>query len=166
MAVILYLFRHGIAEEGLGIDDAGRQLTDEGRRKVGQIAAGLQAVGVIPDLVLASPLVRAQQTAQIAAGILAPDLEVVTFAPLALGGEPLDLLAELAPYRGSRDIFLVGHEPSLGELASQLLTGTAHVAPLPFKKGSIAAIEVYSIPPRSPGILHWFMPPRMLRALN
>lgn len=163
MAATLYLMRHGIAEDGL--DDEARQLTDEGRRRVGQIARGLRAVGVMPDLVLSSPLVRARQTAQIAAAILAPKLEVEIFPPLAIGVEATELIAELAAYRGHREILMVGHQPSIGELASHLLTGQAHIAPLPFKKGSVAAIAVYSVPPRSPGELLFFAPPRIARLL-
>jgi phosphohistidine phosphatase len=163
MAATLYLMRHGIAEDGL--DDEARQLTEEGKRRVAQIAQGLKAVDVAPDLVLASPLVRAQQTAKIAAEILAPKVGVETFAPLAIGREPEDLVAELAGYRGYREILLVGHQPSLGELGSLLLTGQAHLSPLPFKKGSVAAVLVHSLPPRTPGELLFFLPPKFARSL-
>jgi phosphohistidine phosphatase SixA len=60
---------------------------------------------------------------------------------------------------------LVGHQPGLGELASQLLTGATSVVPLPFKKGGVAAIEVAALPPRTPGTLLWFVTPKQLRAM-
>ena len=163
MAATLYLMRHGIAEDGL-VDEA-RQLTEEGKRRVAQIARGLKAVDVVPDLVLASPLVRAQQTAQIAASVLAPKLVVETFAPLAIGVDPEELVPQLAAYRGFREILMVGHQPSLGELGSYLLTGQSHLAPLPFKKGSVAAVLVHSMPPRTPGELLFFLPPKYARAM-
>ena len=41
----------------------------------------------------------------------------------------------------------------------------ADLAPLPFKKAAVAAIEVASLPPRSTGLLHWFLTPGQLRAI-
>lgn len=165
MTVRIYLYRHGIAEDGRpGQSDAQRALTEEGRRRVAEIATGLQKLEVRPDHILASPLVRAQETAAITAELVAPKLKVETMAALAFG-EPEDVLAELVGYIGSRELMLVGHQPSLGELASQLLTGSPLAVPLPFKKGAIAAIELGSIPPRRPGELLWFAPPKMLRGV-
>ena len=161
----LFLVRHGIAEDGLGIDDGARQLTDDGRRRMGKVARGLKELGVQPQVFLASPLVRAQQTAAILAAILAPRLAVETCAPLAIGGDLDEVLAELGAYRGMGEVMLVGHQPSLGELASLLLTGEPYRVPLPFKKGAVAAIEVGALPPRAPGELLWFVPSKLLRGV-
>lgn len=162
----LYLMRHGIAEDDYDIADEDRQLTGEGRRKVETVAGGLATLGVKPDLVLASPLVRAQQTAAIVVAVLAPKLGVETCTGLRNGTEPEDLLAELAAHRGMQHVFLIGHQPSLGELASHLLTGSALIAPLPFKKAAVAAIGVGALPPRARGELRWFAPSRMLGGIH
>ena len=61
---------------------------------------------------------------------------------------------------------LVGHQPDLGRLASHLLTRSSRLAPLPFKKGAVAAIHVDTIPPRVPGVLMWFMTPKQLRTVG
>ena len=62
----LYLLRHGIAEDGIGMPDAQRQLTPEGRKKLRLVLQRAREAGVQPDVVLSSPYVRAQQTAAIA----------------------------------------------------------------------------------------------------
>jgi phosphohistidine phosphatase len=77
------------------------------------------------DRLLASPLARARQTAELAvAAGLAPRLELAE--ALAPGGDPLPLigtwLAELGPSGGSRRrLALVGHEPDLGLLVARLI---------------------------------------------
>ncbi len=65
----LYIVRHAIAvDEGTAdFEDSQRPLTDKGRRKMRQIAKGLRALGVEFDLILSSPYLRAQETAEILA---------------------------------------------------------------------------------------------------
>lgn len=164
--IMLYLMRHGVAEDGFDKRDEERELTLEGRHKVVAAAHGLRRLGVEPDRILASPLVRAQQTAGLLVSELAPTLRVETLWELRNGPDPTELLAALAAYRDAREIFLIGHQPSLGELASQLLTGSPLTVPLPFKKGAIAAIAVGALPPKGLGILRWFAPARMISGRN
>lgn len=164
MSLMLYLMRHGIAEEpSRGVADAERALTDEGVRKTTRVAEGLRALAVRPDAILSSPLRRAQETARIAGRILAPDCEIELTPLLAGGTAPEVVVTGLRPPKRASHILLVGHQPDLGELASYLLTGAAHRAPLPFKKAGVAAIEIDGLPPRSSGLLHWFAPPALLR---
>src|SRR5689334_2900287 len=63
----LYFLRHGIAADTGPEDsgDAGRPLTEEGIDKLKEAARGLRRLGVRPDVLLSSPLVRARQTAEI-----------------------------------------------------------------------------------------------------
>ena len=63
-------------------------------------------------------------------------------------------------------VAVVGHEPTLHELVSYLLTGDAMHAQVEFRKGSIARLEVG--PPLRPGsaTLRWLLPPKVLRALS
>ncbi len=166
MSTTLYVVRHGIAADaGAGVSDADRALTPEGARRMTRAALGLRRLAVRPDAILASPLRRAEQTAERLRSVLCPESAVEILAALAPGHEPLAILTELAIHRGARQIILVGHQPDMGELASYLLTGSATLAPFDFKKGAVAAIEVATLPPRSTGLLRWFMPPRHLRLL-
>lgn len=167
MSCTIYLVRHGIAAAAMaGEVDAERALTTEGQRKVARIARGLKRLGVRPDLVLSSPLLRAEETARLLVAGTAPSLSVELFEELAPGGSPSQVLTGLAAYRGRRGIMLVGHEPSMGYLAAQLLTGTTTLAALPFKKGAVAAFRLSSLPPSSPAALLWFLTPRQLRLIG
>jgi len=145
--------------------DADRALTAEGKRKMLRIAAGLKRLGVVPDVVLSSPLRRAEETAAVVAGVLAPELPVEPYPLLAPGHAAVEVLKGLRSYRTARALVLVGHQPDLGLLASQLLTGSGRLAPLPFKKGAVAAVRVEALPPRAAAELLWFMTPKQLRAV-
>ena len=64
----LYIVRHGIAidrEDPKSPPDPDRYLTEEGIEKTKQVAKGVAALGIEPDLLISSPYVRAMQTAEI-----------------------------------------------------------------------------------------------------
>ena len=66
MTHTIYLVRHGIAADaGPGERDADRALTTDGKHKLKQIAAGLKVLGVAPAVILASPLRRTRETADV-----------------------------------------------------------------------------------------------------
>ena len=131
-----------------------------------RIAAGLKRLDVVPDVVLSSPLRRAEETAVVLVGVLAPTLSVEIYPLLAPGHESAEVLKGLRPYRAAQALVLAGHQPDMGLLASHLLTGSSNLAPLPFRKGAVAAIGVDAVPPRAPGELLWFMTPKQLRAIG
>jgi phosphohistidine phosphatase len=161
---LVYLIRHAIAEEATGgMSDAERALTSEGRKRMKEVAQGLNALGVAPTAILSSPLKRAMETAEIVRDGIDFEGKVTTFDPLANGHTPEEVIRTLP--RRTAVLALVGHQPSLGELASYLLTGSQGLVPLPFKKGGVAAITLASIPPRVPGTLEWFLTPKQLRAI-
>jgi len=164
MSVTLYLMRHGIAADPApGMRDADRALTPEGVRKTTRVALGLQHIGLKPAVILSSPLRRAEETARLVADVLDPRPPVELYPPLAGGIGPLDVVRQLRPHRTAGELLLVGHQPDLGELASYLLTGQASLTPLPFRKAGVAAISLGSLPPRSSGVLEWFLTPGQLR---
>jgi phosphohistidine phosphatase len=166
MSLTVYLMRHGIAADAApGTNDADRALTADGIRKTTRAAVGLQKLGVAPDLILSSPLRRAEETARLVADVIAPSAGVELYPPLAGGAAIEDVIRSLRPPRRAREIMLVGHQPDLGELASYLLTGSTTLAQLPFRKAGVAAIALSALPPRSPGTLEWFLTPAQLRAI-
>lgn len=170
----LYLMRHGIAAdlgEGGVIRDADRPLTMEGRAKMKQAAAGLGALDLKFNIILTSPLLRARQTAEAVAEVLDLQHRVKIIESLAPGrafatGEAghAEIFLELGAFQFDRAL-LVGHMPDLSELASHLLTGNRNLN-IEFKKGSLCAIEVASLPPRGPALLKWQMTPKHLRMLG
>jgi phosphohistidine phosphatase len=164
----LYLVRHALAaERGPDYpDDARRPLTPEGVTRWRRSVGGLRELGVVLDLVLASPLVRAHETAELLAAGLKPKPRLVTCEALTAGRKVSEALAVIAKYaaapRGASRIAMVGHEPDLGELAARLLSAKGQIE---FKKGAVCRIDIDRAMPAGPGALRWLMPPRALRGL-
>jgi len=166
MSCTICLVRHAIAEATpVGGTDGDRRLTPIGARRMRSAALGLKEMGIAPDVVLSSPLRRAEETAAILVEALAPTLAAEIYPALAPGHEPEEVLRGLHRYRTAPTLMLVGHQPDLGGLASYLLTGASDLVPLPFKKGSVAAIDVTALPPKEHGTLRWFVTPKQLRKM-
>ena len=161
----LYLIRHGVAAERGDAypDDTQRPLTREGVAKVRKEGAGFTAFGIRFDLILTSPLVRARQTAEAFADALPEAMPVKVVSSLSPGAAFAAVREDLARHSGATRIALVGHEPDMGRLAARLIGARA---PIPFKKGAICRIDVEAVPPAGPGILRWFVTPKMLRRLS
>ena len=161
----LYLIRHGVAEErgDAWPDDSKRPLTEDGTSRMRKAARGLSRLGVVFDIVLTSPLVRARQTAEIVAGGLAPRPSLVNLDSLAPDAGYAALITELEKHARKPRIALVGHEPDIGELAARLIGSRRSIE---FKKGAICRIDVDDIPPTGPGQLRWFITPKILLALK
>lgn len=111
----LILWRHAEAEPGE--PDLDRRLTAKGIKQAARVAAWLERH--LPDRcrVLVSPAQRAQQTA------LALGRKFKTNPGLAPGASAASILAA-ANWPDSREaVLIVGHQPTLGEVASLLLAG-------------------------------------------
>jgi phosphohistidine phosphatase len=161
----LYLIRHGVAEARgeKWPDDSKRPLSADGMSKMEKTARGLARLGVRLDVVLTSPLVRTRQTADIVAAELEQHPPIVNTDALAPGGDFAAVIAALEKQARRARIALVGHEPSIGELAARLI-GSRH--PMVFKKGAVCRIDVDELPPHGPGDLRWFATPRLLRSIK
>lgn len=141
----LLLVRHGLAgkaDPGTWPDDDERPLTEKGRKAFRAAAKGLRSQGPKPTLILASPALRARQTASILAKAFGlGDGAVRNWDALHHARDPEAALAGLGRLRLPRSAALVGHEPWLGEFLSLLIAGAAG-AGLPFAKGGAARVEI------------------------
>jgi phosphohistidine phosphatase len=160
----LYLIRHGIAEErgDAWPDDAKRPLTERGTNRLRQSVRGIVKLGVLLDVILTSPLVRARQTADVVAAEFDGRPPIVQIDSLAPGGSYQAVLSDLAKQSRRRRIALVGHEPDLGALAGRLSSSHA----LEFKKGGVCRIDVTALPPSGPGAIRWLLTPRIMRKMG
>jgi phosphohistidine phosphatase len=125
---VLWLLRHGDAEDGS--PDAERELTEKGCAQSRFAGAALDALGVKLDACLASPKVRAAQTAELACEPHGVDPQLEP----KLAGGPFDPEA-LASGLGD-EVLLVGHDPDFS-MAVHSLTG----AQVRMKKGGLAGVE-------------------------
>ncbi len=111
----LILWRHCEAEPGE--PDLGRRLTSKGQKQAERMAAWLDAQ--LPDTsrILVSPADRAQQTA------VALRRKFRTAPELAPGANVAAVLSA-ANWPDSREpVLIVGHQPTIGAVASFLLAG-------------------------------------------
>jgi phosphohistidine phosphatase len=117
----LLLIRHAQAADGS--PDRERPLTDRGIRTAAAIGSWLLDSGRVPDSVLVSTALRARQTWAAAAESLGADPETGVDQRIydntveAL----LDLIGEVSDEVGT--VAVVGHNPSIGELAYALDDG-------------------------------------------
>ncbi len=163
----IYIMRHAIAalrEEWTGPDED-RPLTRAGRSRMRVAARGLKNLKVRFDVIMASPLVRAIQTAEVVAKEIGHRSPVEICPALAPGLNPGSLYHFLGSFAGRKSFLLVGHEPDLGNLVLHLIGG-AHADCYPMKKGAVCRVDVEQIPPPGPGTLVWAMTPRILRRLG
>ena len=162
----IWIVRHGLAldigQSGI-TRDSDRPLSKEGRTKTREVAEGLLAMKCIPDAVASSPLVRAQQTAEIIAGVLCPGIAMETADVLAPGHSPVEVIDWLSSQTVA-SIMLVGHLPGVSQLASMLVAGMPE-GDIEFKKAGVCSILTARKIVAGQGTLEWLMPPRILRSL-
>lgn len=142
---MIWLLRHGDAEDGAGKPDAERELTGKGEAQSRAAGLALRAIGVKLEACLASPKLRALRTAELAC----EPLEVSVEIEARLAGGDFDP-HELAAGRG--EVLLVGHEPDFSRAVADA-TGSR----VKMKKGGLAAID--------DRLLHALLRPGELRRL-
>jgi phosphohistidine phosphatase len=164
--MLLYLLRHGVAmdrEDPNCPPEAERPLTPEGVDKTRQVARGLRKLGVKPDLILSSPLVRAVQTAEIAAEELNyAKGKIRRTEALLPEADPAALLKEVVQMRKD-EILCAGHAPHLDEMIAHAVG--VRVSFTALKKAGAACLE-FDSPVASRARLLWLFPPKVLRQLG
>jgi phosphohistidine phosphatase len=115
----LILWRHAEAE--IGEPDLGRKLTPRGEKQARRVAEWLHAQ--LPDSarILVSPATRAQQTAKALAEVTHRKFKTVE--DVAPGASVRDVLMAADWPRSKVPVVIVGHQPTLGHVASSLLAG-------------------------------------------
>jgi phosphohistidine phosphatase len=152
----LFILRHGKAEDaGHGSSDASRKLTKKGHDEIIAVAQWMAAQEFSFDLIAASPLVRAQETAALVASVLGTQT-MATWDVLVPGGNPDDVCREIGKHPDESSVLLVGHEPLLSMLIGRIISGNEE-AGIVMTKGGLAKIRNFSFNQRPSGELHWLM---------
>lgn len=158
-----YILRHGIADEPKpGADDAGRALTQEGKKRLREVLRLARRASVAPAQILTSPYRRAVETAEIAAHELGHKEPLVKTRVLQPGSSPETVWSELRDHAKAGSVMVVGHEPLLGYLAGYLLGVPA--LRIDMKKGALVRIDVEQTGPAPRGELKWMLTPKLASA--
>lgn len=132
----LWILRHGEAQNRARTD-AERELTDNGRAEVLSSAASL--MGQPLRWIIASPFVRAQQTAELVRQALGFSEAVVTVPWLTPDSDPRKVLDNLDLY-ASDNVLVVSHQPLVGSLIGLAVHGSLQQAE-PMHTASLAELE-------------------------
>ena len=156
----LYLMRHanaGVPRDSVKLD-AKRGLIKEGKEQCMLMGRMLGTLKVQADVIVASPLKRALQTAQFVGNELGYEGKVEISPALAPDASYTDFQKLLEKYADRQDILVVGHNPSLFQFVGRLITANGG-AGVRMRKGSVARIDMDKHPP----LLQWLIDPRMAR---
>jgi phosphohistidine phosphatase len=168
----LMLLRHAKTERAEpGGRDRDRKLTKRGRSDAAAIGAYIAHHGLAPDLALVSPAARTQETW----ALLAP---AFAKAPRAMKDEriynasPEGLIGVIEEAGGTRSLLVIGHNPSLHDVALHLIAaGDVEARERLAEKLPTSGLVVIDFPieawsglhPRS-GRLERFVTPRLIAA--
>ncbi len=135
----LLLWRHAEAEDGY--PDAQRKLTERGQRQAERMAAWLKAHAPDNLKIIVSPTTRTRQTV----APLGREHEIDADVGTEAGPQDLLRAAGWPDARGA--VLIVGHQPTLGQVAAELLGQPG--GELSFKKGALWWFRVrerYGVP--------------------
>ena len=151
----ILLWRHADAEDIAGNGtDLDRSLTSKGHRQATAIARWLKQNGPREPHLLVSPARRTQQTAQALSPIFetSPDL-----APDATVQQLIKASGWHTNRQTPRAVILVGHQPTLGQLAAQLVSGQQ--ADWAIKKGALWWLQTRAIGGDKETVIKLVLPP-------
>lgn len=160
----ILIVRHGIAQDLSPSGDRGRRLTREGRDKFEVGATALAELVPELELVAASPLARARETADLLAAAYSEPPERVDDEVLAPEGSAAAVVRFLAARKRLDAVAVVGHEPNLSRLEALLVTGHERSF-AELKKGGAALVELAGGAATGAGTLLWHLTAGQLRGL-
>jgi phosphohistidine phosphatase len=167
----LMLLRHAKSDWSMpGTRDQDRPLSVRGREAAPRMGTYMARHGLVPDLVIASPAMRVMDTLALVLPAFAKQPKAQPDARL-YDTDADELLKVIKETPSSvHSLLLVGHNPSLADLASLLMaSGDVDIRQRLIEKFPTAALAVIDFPlddwskihPRS-GRLDRFVPPKML----
>jgi phosphohistidine phosphatase len=164
----LFLLRHAEAEPDAANDEA-RALTAKGSKQAENVGKFCLEQGFIPEMILSSPLTRAEETARLVARELnLPKLvRIEEFlragmtAERAFSGlrEFLIGLMKRERYSENASVMLVGHEPDFSKLAGALIGGRAQS--VHFRKATLMGVTLQELKPGA-GTIEFLIPVKCL----
>ncbi len=154
----LLMIRHSYAAEPGSVvgGDFERPLTERGRQVFTHVASWMTGRGIVPDLILHSPLVRARQTAAILAQAGGQKLHAENTRGWLGSGLPIDELLDELKSQSSESVAIIGHEPRISSCTSALIAG----GKLHFRPATVACIGFQGPIREGQGVLEWMLSPK------
>jgi len=174
----LYILRHGEAGKRLSskTKDFNRRLTATGEKEVKAIAITIKNLKIKFELIITSPLQRANQTASIVAKTLNKGRKVEGWDELKPEGNRQELYHKLSQFNQASTVLIVGHEPYLSGMIGELIRNDGveeeHVkndigsGQIVLKKAGLAKIRITSLTPKMQGELRWLLTPGLLNKIK
>ena len=124
MSKHLFLIRHAKSSWGNGeIADWYRPLNDRGYRDAPEMATRLKKAGIVPDLIVTSPAIRAYSTSMIFADVLKFAHNQIQIIPKLYGSGVNAYLSAINDFPDTANtVFLFAHNPTISQTL-ELLAG-------------------------------------------
>lgn len=159
----LYLMQHGQATTET--EDPERPLSPDGVAQIQASAKGMKKLGITLDAILHSPKRRSKQTAAlIAEAVNFPYSDLLETEKVNPSVPARETLTFLDPFLGCRALLIAGHLPSLGEIASALLTDGSKVH-IHLENGGLCRLDLTSLPTVEAD-LRFYLTPAQLAMLS
>jgi len=161
--MIVYFLRHASAGHHLAnsAQDEKRPLDEQGIEQCTQVGRALNAMDVHVDAVISSPLKRATQTASLVANELGFDGKLQR-TPALRPNAQMDAFRELLNKNAQLEaVVVVGHNPSLSQFLSLLISEGASESSVDLKKCAVARVDLSG----GMGILKWLLTTKMIQAV-
>ncbi len=159
----LYFLRHGEAAF-TPLGDSERVLTKIGIESADTAAKYCLKLGISFSHIYSSPIIRAQQTAEILKNYF-PQLKIHPTDHLTPESDPRNLFEEIRHHTNDSRILLVTHEPFASRCISQLISGTEQ-SQIVMKTTSLAYVETEGSIGRGSGKLLWLSTNELMRSFR
>jgi phosphohistidine phosphatase len=160
----IYFLRHASAgshKANVAADER-RSLDTEGIQQCAIVGRALSSMGLKLDMIISSPLKRAQQTAELVAREIGYEDRIEISDALRPDADYRSFEQLLQTHVKRDEIMVVGHNPSLSEFVSLLISGGASHTAVELKKAALAKVPVDGNSPS----LQWCLTAKMARAIQ
>src|SRR5262249_7908275 len=142
--------------------DEKRALDETGIEQCGLVGRAMAAMDIQVDVIIASPLKRATQTASLVGNELSYEGKLQLEKALRPEASFADFRKLLDKYGKYESIMVVGHNPNLSEFLGRLVSDTGCEASIDLKKGAVARVELG----RNAAAMLWLLTPKILRSIQ
>ena len=173
----LLILRHGETTKKLKrlVGTGGGSLTYLGISDIKSIANSIKKLRIKIDLILTSPISGCKQTAEIFNNIFKKRITIVVCNDLKPEGNFLYFYNEISKYNDVPSILIVGHEPYLSNMISDIISNNNNSVDkshnenrinIVLKKAGLSKINIISTVPKLKGELSWLLTPKILKQIK